>query len=196
MNCSSDMGRWRAARARVSAPLWSPPEVGSATRAPSAPCLDTAPCHSALGVRFTVPCRCHTTPSGAGANPSSGGGGECGGSEGEEAEINEVFLREEVMIKTSRVEPHANIKGHRMSKYRKGLYNKMCQHCLLKDGNQVETCILRWGSERITRVERGEGGGIAWTTGTTKMFPVTTLAKTRFISLITKSFNCDMIYHI
>ena len=80
----------------------------------------------------------------------------CGGSEEEEAEINEVFLREEVMIKTSRVEPHANIKGHRMSKYRKGLYNKMCQHCLLKDGNQVETCILRWGSERITRVERGE----------------------------------------
>ena len=65
------------------------------------------------------------------------------GSEEEEAEINEVFLREEVMIKTSRVEPHANIKGHRMSKYRKGLYNKMCQHCLLKDGNQVETCILR-----------------------------------------------------
>ena len=132
MNCSSDMGRWRAARARVSAPLWSPPEVGSATRAPSAACLDTAPCHSALGVRFTVPCRCHTTPSGAGANPSSGGGGECGGSEEEEAEINEVFLREEVMIKTSRVEPHANIKGHRMSKYRKGLYNKLC-HCLCSE---------------------------------------------------------------
>ena len=129
MNCSSDMGRWRAARARVSAPLWSPPEVGSATRAPSAPCLDTAPCHSALGVRFTVPCRCrcHSTPSGAGANPSSGGG-----SEEEEAEINEVFLREEVMIKTSRVEPHANIKGHRMSKYRKGLYNKLC-HCLCSE---------------------------------------------------------------
>ena len=40
------------------------------------------------------------------------------GSEEEEAEINEVFLREEVMIKTSRVEPHANIKGHRMSKYK------------------------------------------------------------------------------
>ena len=78
------------------------------------------------------------------------------GSEEEEAEINEVFLREEVMIKTSRVKTHANIKGHRMSKYRKGLYNKLCQHCLLKDGNQVETCILRWGSERITRVERGE----------------------------------------
>lgn len=137
------------------APLWSPPEVGSATRAPSAPCLDTAPCHSALGVRFTVPCRCHTTPSGAGANPSSGGGGECGGSEEEEAEINEVFLREEVMIKTSRVEPHANIKGHRMSKYRKGFYNKLC-HLVLKDGNQVETCISILRSERITRVERGE----------------------------------------
>ena len=49
--------------------------------------------------------------------------GSTGGSEEEEAEINEVFLREEVMIKTSRVEPHANIKGHRMSKYRKGFYN-------------------------------------------------------------------------
>ena len=115
------------------------------------------------------PCRCHSTPSGAGANPSSGGGGECGGSEGEEAEINEVFLREEVMIKTSRVEPHANIKGHRMSKYRKGFYNKLC-HLVLKDGNQVETCISILRSERITRVERGEGGGIAWTTGTTKCF--------------------------
>ena len=54
------------------------------------------------------------------------------GSEEEEAEINEVFLREEVMIKTSRVEPHANIKGHRMSKYRKGLYNKLC-HCLCSE---------------------------------------------------------------
>ena len=78
------------------------------------------------------PCRCHSTPSGAGANPSSGGGGVCGGSEEEEAEINEVFLREEAMIKTSRVEPHANIKGHRMSKYRKGLYNKLC-HCLCSE---------------------------------------------------------------
>ena len=88
----------------------------------------------ALGVRFTLPCRCrcHSTPSGAGANPSSGGKGDCGGSEEEEAEINEVFLREEVMIKTSRVEPHANIKGHRMSKYRKGLYNKLC-HCLCSE---------------------------------------------------------------
>ena len=77
------------------------------------------------------------------------------GSEEEEAEINEVFLREEVMIKTSRVEPHANIKGHRMSKYRKGLYNKFC-HFVLKDRNQVETCISILRSERITRVERGE----------------------------------------
>ena len=107
------------------------------------------PEHLVLGSPCLV-CRCNSTPSGAGANPSSGGG-----SEEEEAEINEVFLREEVMIKTSRVEPHANIKGHRMSKYRKGLYNKFC-HFVLKDGNQVETCILRLRSERITRVERGE----------------------------------------
>ena len=59
------------------------------------------------------------------------------------------------MIETTRVEPHANIKGHRMSKYRKGFYNKFC-HFVLKDGNQVETCILILRSERITRVERGE----------------------------------------
>ena len=67
------------------------------------------------------------------------------GSEEEEAEINEVFLREEVMIKTSRVEPHANIKGHRMSKYRKGFYNKFC-HFVLKDGNQVETVVGQFGT--------------------------------------------------
>ena len=89
----------------------------------------------ALGVRFTVPCLAGATRRHLAPAPTLqvvAEGSVCGGSEEEEAEINEVFLREEVMIKTSRVEHHDNIKGHRMSKYRKGLYNKLC-HCLCSE---------------------------------------------------------------